>query len=117
MKFPSRRLAIVLIAWLPILGYPATGWTCPDTTPMTGPQAQDTRRAMSCVMHDTNTHNADAGAVFRTAMGGLSCGTAFIASMPLTLQLVTVPSPYAPVSRVLATQYAPQPLQRPPQAS
>ncbi len=62
------------------------------------------------------THTSGTSTACRAAMGGLSCGIPFVASVPLTLMSVTTPSPYTPVNHVLITQYAPEPLQRPPQA-
>ncbi|EKS9800580.1 MULTISPECIES: hypothetical protein [Burkholderia] len=118
MKFLSRLVAIVLIAWLPILGYPATGSACPAMFPVSDIQARHACNAQPCKMvHDTKTHIADASAACRTTMGGLSCGIVFMASVPLTFQPVAAPSPYAPRNSVLITQYAPEPLQRPPRAA
>ncbi len=116
MKFLSRLIAVVLIAWLPILGYPATGWVCPDMSPATTVQRQHECRGPSCMTNDMKMHASNAGTACRAAMGGLSCGIPFVASAPLTLMSVTTPSPYAPVNHVLISQYAPEPLQRPPQA-
>jgi hypothetical protein len=117
MKRWAKLVACFLIAWLPLLGYPAQVALCPEmSSPVMHPEVQ------ASDMSDMAAHSHDAKArVMRTrpgchsSLGGLACGAPIL---PATHTTAVVPSSpvYRAVSRVLVEQFIPE-LPAPPPRS
>ncbi len=114
MKSLTRLVAIMLIAWLPVFGYPATSWACPAMSSTSAVRVQHHYKGTACETRDSKEHTAASGTACHA---GLPCAMPFVASLPLTFISLATPSPYASVNRVLISQYAPEPPQRPPKVS
>jgi hypothetical protein len=117
MKSWVKFVACFLIAWLPLLGYPAQVAFCPQ---MSSPAAQSQMHAshMSDVVPCSGDTHALAGkplAACHGMLGSLACGVPVI---PTAYATAVVPSSpvYRAITRVLVEQFIPE-LPAPPPRS
>ena len=117
MKYWVKFVACFLIAWLPLLGYPAQVAFCPQ---MSSPAAQSQMHAshMSDAVPCSGDTHAPAGkplAACHGMLGSLACGVPVI---PTAYATAVVPSSpvYRAIARVLVEQFIPE-LPAPPPRS
>jgi hypothetical protein len=119
MKFLTKLIACFLIAWLPILGYPAQASLCSEMAPAVSPSHESPMSMTDMGDHADRTKapvvKTQAGG--HCSMGSHSCSMPWVlvSSLHVTVAITSLPV-YRPMSRVLIAQFVPEPPQRPPQA-
>lgn len=122
MKLWVKLVACFLIAWLPLLGYPAQMTLCPRMESMTTsmPNAQPQMHAAhvsdaTACGQVTSHHAVNANATCQGSIGGVHCG---MPAIPVTHTVVVVPSSpvYWAVARPFTKQFIPE-LPAPPPRS
>ncbi|KVC81145.1 hypothetical protein BGV71_11495 [Burkholderia ubonensis] len=120
MKFWGKLVACFLIAWLPMLGYPAQAALCPEMTsmmpavqhPMKAASAIETTGCTSGTMHvGTSAHPSACHA----GMGSTVCGMLAI-PMSHRVGIVLSTPDYRTITPFLAEQFIPE-LPAPPPRS
>jgi hypothetical protein len=117
MKFWVKLVACLLIAWLPLLGYPAQVALCPEmssSTMQSQMKAPHTPGMVACAQ-DASAHVTGSQPACHGSLSGLACGMAVI---PTTYKTAVVTS--SPVYRathlILIPQFIPE-LPAPPPRS
>ncbi|MGP8438635.1 hypothetical protein ACT2FY_43055 [Paraburkholderia fungorum] len=117
MKVWAKLVACFLIAWLPLLGYPAQAALCPAMSSTARHQPTHASHVSDMVACEqrANHHTVTAQPVCHGNMGGVVCGAPAI---PVTYAFITVPSSsvYRAVVRSLTEQFIPE-LPAPPPRS
>jgi len=117
MRVWARFVACFLIAWLPLLGYPAQAALCPAPASMAGHQQVKTLHPSDMVVCEQRAkhHAMNAKLACHGGMGGTVCGAPAI---PVTYGVIVVPSSpvYRAVARTFAEQFIPE-LPAPPPRS
>ncbi|WP_090869679.1 hypothetical protein [Paraburkholderia diazotrophica] len=110
MKLWVKLVACFLIAWLPLLGYPAQMSVCPQMESMTAsmPSAQQQTHAahvseVTACGQVAGHHTVNANASCNGSIGGVLCG---MPAIPMTHTVMVVPS--SPVYRAVASPFAKQ---------
>lgn len=106
MKVWAKLVACFLIAWLPLLGYPAQPTLCPamSSVPNVHLRAKATHSIDTVGCEQVGKHHAsDARPACHGNMGGFVCG---MPAIPTTNAVVDLPS--SPVYRALARTFAEQ---------
>jgi hypothetical protein len=117
MKFWAKLLACLLIAWLPLLGYPAQVTFCPEmssSTMQSQMKAPHTPGMVACAQ-DTRAHVTGSQPTCHGSMSGLACGMAFIPTTHKTA-VVTSSSVLWATNLILIPQFIPE-LPAPPPRS
>lgn len=117
MKIWAKVIACFLIAWLPLLGYPANAALCPAAASVAGhPQvhASHVSDMVGCEQ-SARHHVMNAQAACHGSTGGLVCG---VPAIPVKYAVIVVPSSpvYWAVARTFAEQFIPE-LPAPPPRS
>jgi len=117
MKVWAKLVACFLIAWLPVLGYPAQAALCPTVSSVTAHrqmQASHVSDMVTCE-HGARHHTMNPPPGCHGGMGGLVCGAPAI---PVTYAVMVVSSSpvYRAVARTFAEQFIPE-LPAPPPRS
>jgi hypothetical protein len=120
VNFLTKLIACFLIAWLPILGYPAQAPACSGmSTAM--PSSHD-YQSMTAGSHDRK-HDSAAPCVkldgaCQTGMNDLYCGAPGVlpSSHRAIAAMISLPE-YRLVNHTLDAQFVPEPPQRPPQSA
>jgi hypothetical protein len=116
MKFLTKWIACFLIAWLPMLGYPAQASLCSEMT-----AASPSHGRVMSVMHGSDhAKTMKAPSVTKASachgtLGSLACAAVALPSCQFVLASGTV-SVFQSVSRTLIAQFDPEPPQHPPKA-
>ncbi|WP_277050008.1 hypothetical protein [Caballeronia mineralivorans] len=119
MKLLTKLIACFLIAWLPILGYPAQASLCSAMAPAVSPSHESQMSMTDMGDHADRTKapvvKTQAGG--HCSMGSHSCSMPWVLvpSLHVTVAITSLPV-YRPMSHVLIAQFIPEPPQRPPQA-
>ncbi len=111
MKLWVKLVACFLIAWLPLLGYPAQMSLCPQMESMTTSMPSEQQQTHAAHVSDmtaacgqvANHHAANANVPCQGSIGGLVCG---MPAIPMTHTVMVVPS--SPVYRAVASPFAKQ---------
>ncbi|CAB3805150.1 hypothetical protein [Pararobbsia alpina] len=116
MKVWAKLVACFLIAWLPLLGYPAQAALCPMVSSVAAHQqvkASDVSDIVTCE-HGAKHHTMSSQPACQ-GMGGLVCG---VPAIPVTYAVIVVPSShvYRAVARAFTEQFIPE-LPSPPPRS
>jgi hypothetical protein len=117
MKVWAKLVAYFLIAWLPLLGYPAQAALCPAVASEATQQQMQTSHVSDMVAceHGAKHHTMKAQPACQGSMGGLVCG---VPAIPVTYAVIVIPSSpvYRAVARTFAEQFIPE-LPAPPPRS
>jgi hypothetical protein len=118
MKLWVKLVACLLIAWLPLLGYPAQTTLCPQMESMRSTERQMRTVHMSEVTacgQAASHHSVNTNVTCHGSFGGLSCG---MPAIPVTHTVIVVPPApvYRAVARAFAEQFIPE-LPAPPPRS
>lgn len=117
MKVWAKFVACFLIAWLPLLGYPAQAALCPAAASMSVHQQVKTSHASGMVACEqgAKNHAMNAQLACHGGMGGTVCG---VPAIPVTYAVIVVPSSpvYRAIARTFAEQFIPE-LPAPPPRS
>ncbi|MBB5428310.1 hypothetical protein HDG40_006497 [Paraburkholderia sp. JPY158] len=106
MKFWVKLVACLLIAWLPLLGYPAQLPLCPQTESMSSAQPQmhaPLVSDMTACGQLPNHRAVNAHVPCQGSISGIVCG---MPAIPMTYTVMVVPS--APVYRAVVHPFAEQ---------
>lgn len=117
MRILVRLIACFLIAWLPMLGYPAQVTSCPQMS-ATGMQQSSCAVSMAGMKHHARASKISMSKLAPACHGcpgSSSCGMPFLISRRTDLAVSASPV-YRDVSRALVAQFISAPPQRPPQA-
>ncbi|MPW18960.1 hypothetical protein GCT13_19165 [Paraburkholderia sp. CNPSo 3157] len=118
MRLWVKIVACFLIAWLPLLGYPAQMTLCPQMESMSSAQpnmhAAHVSEVTACGQV-SNHHAVNTNASCNGSIGGVLCG---MPAIPMTHKVMVVPSSpvYRAVARPFAEQFIPE-LPAPPPRS
>jgi hypothetical protein len=117
MKVWAKLVAYFLIAWLPLLGYPAQAALCPAAASVSAHLHVDASHVSDMVACEQGVkhHTMSAQPVCHGNMGGFVCG---VPAIPVTYAVMVVPSSpvYRAVARIFAEQFIPE-LPAPPPRS
>jgi hypothetical protein len=117
MKFWAKLVASFLVAWLPLLGYPAQLALCPEMSPAVMHPAMQVSDMpdMAAHLHDAKAHVMKKRPGCYSSLGGLACG---VPVLPATHTTAVMPSSpvYRAVSRIFVEQFIPE-LPAPPPRS
>ncbi|MFL9875950.1 hypothetical protein [Paraburkholderia megapolitana] len=122
MNFLTKLIACFLIAWLPILGYPAQAPACSGMSTAMSPSSSHEYQSMTGSEHD-HKHGSAApcvklDTVCQTGMNDLYCGVpGVLPSSHRTIAATTSLPEYRRVNHTLDAQFVPEPPQRPPQSA
>jgi hypothetical protein len=120
MKFLTKLIACLLIAWLPILGYSAQASLCSERSTVVSPvhESQISVTGMSNHTGATAASHLRTQTACHSGMGSFSCGMPCtpVPSHHISLAITSSLPTYRSVNRVLIVQFVPEPPQRPPQA-
>ncbi|WP_162067967.1 hypothetical protein [Burkholderia sp. THE68] len=102
MKFWVKLVACFLIAWLPLIGFPASATSCPEMTAMASREANvsNTSSPAPCA-HDAKHNAMNAQHVCPGGVGGFLCG---VPAIPMKYSVLVTPS--SPVYRAVAPAFA-----------
>ncbi len=115
MRILVRLIAYFLIAWLPLLGYPAQVTSCPKMS-ATGIQRSNCAASMAGVKHHAQPSKVSMNKLAPACHGNpgsFSCSMPFLISRQTTVAVSASPV-YRDVSRTLVAQFISAPPQRPP---
>ncbi|AXE96265.1 hypothetical protein CUJ90_29140 [Paraburkholderia terricola] len=109
MKVWAKFVACFLIAWLPLLGYPAQAALCPMAASVAAHQQRQASHAsdMTACEQPARHHTMNAQAACHGGMGGLACG---VPAIPARYAVIVVPSApvYWAVARTFTEQFIPE---------
>ncbi|SOE68286.1 hypothetical protein SAMN05446635_3262 [Burkholderia sp. OK233] len=120
MEFLTKLIACFLIAWLPIVGYPAQAPVCSGMSTVVSSSHE--YRSVTASSHDRK-HDTKAPCVkLETAcqadMNRLCCeAPGLLSSSHQAIAVMTSSSEYRLANHVLDAQFVPEPPQRPPQSA
>lgn len=117
MKFWAKLVACLLIAWLPLLGYPAQVAFCPEmssSTMQSQMKAPHTSGMASCAQV-TRAHVTGSQPACHGSLSGLACGMAVIPTTYKTAVVTSSPV-YRATNLILMPQFIPE-LPAPPPRS
>ena len=107
MKFWVRIIACFLIAWLPMLGYPAQAVVCPEMSTMPGQRhhvkAEDSSRPTGCM---TAAKHHAASAQSPACHGNMTSAACGMPAIPVSHLTAIVPA--APVYRAITPAFCEQ---------
>ncbi|MBO3056548.1 hypothetical protein J4763_07060 [Burkholderia pseudomallei] len=118
MRIWVKLIACFLIAWLPLLGYPAQATLCPEMSSMANrhqhANAMHPTATAGC-MQDGKHQSANAQPTCHGDMGGTVCG---MAALPVTHAVIAVPFSrvYRAIAQAPSKQFIPE-LPAPPPRS
>lgn len=106
MRIWGKLIACLLIAWLPLLGYPAQVTLCPEIASTSN--SHQHANVMHPVdnagcMQNSDHHSANVQPACHSGMGGTVCG---MAAIPVMHAVMVAPS--SPVYRAIAQSFAEQ---------
>jgi hypothetical protein len=109
MKFLTKLIACFLIAWLPIVGFPAQAPLC---------FGMSTEVSSHDLKHNTKSPCVKQGTVCQAAMHSLCCDAPGVlaSSYQAITSIISLPQ-YRLVNRALDAQFVPEPPQRPPHSA
>ncbi|MFM0327732.1 hypothetical protein [Caballeronia glebae] len=116
MKFWAKLLAVFLIAWLPLVGYPASEASCPEMSAMASHQHLRTSSASNATgVHDGRHGVMNIQHICQVGAGGTICG---VPAIPVSYSVnVTRSSPvYWVMTPAFAEDFIPE-LPAPPPRS
>ncbi|MFM0173606.1 hypothetical protein PQR33_30255 [Paraburkholderia sediminicola] len=117
MKVWAKLVACFLIAWLPLLGYPAQAVLCPMAASVAAHQHVDASPVSDMVTCEQGAkhHIMSGPPACHGSMGGLVCG---VPAIPVTYEVMVVRSTpvYRAVAHTFAEQFIPE-LPAPPPRS
>jgi hypothetical protein len=118
MKFLSKLIACFLIAWLPIIGYPAQAPVCSgmSTAVSSSHEYRSVTASTHDRKHDANTPCVKLETACQAGMNSLCCGApgVLLSSHQAIAAMTSLPE-YRLVNHALDAQFVPEPPQRPPQ--
>jgi hypothetical protein len=116
MKFWVKLVACLLIAWLPLLGYPAQVALCPEMSSSTmQSQMKAHTPGMASCAQDTRAHVMGSHPACHGGLSGLGCGMAVIPTTHKTAVVTSSPV-YRATHLILMPQFIPE-LPAPPPRS
>lgn len=102
MKFWVKLVACFLIAWLPLIGYPASATSCPEMRAMASRQASVSSASDSTpCAHDAKHNAVNVQHVCPDGVGGFLCG---VPAIPVKYSVLVTPS--SPVYRAVTPAFA-----------
>lgn len=116
MKFWAKLVACLLIAWLPLLGYPAQVALCPEmsSTMQSQMKTLHTPGMVACAQ-DVRAHVMGSQPTCHGSLSGLACGMAVIPTTHKTAVVISSPV-YRATNLILIPQFIPE-LPAPPPRS
>ncbi|WP_080431408.1 hypothetical protein [Burkholderia ubonensis] len=119
MKFWGKLVACFLIAWLPMLGYPAQAALCPEMSSVPAVQhhmkAASAIEAAGCTAGTTPLGTSDHPSACHAGMGSAVCGMLAIPMSHHVGAVVSTPE-YRAITPILSEQFIPE-LPAPPPRS
>lgn len=119
MKFWVKLVACFLIAWLPMLGYPAPAALCPEMSSMPAAQhhmkAAGAIEATGCMSGTMHPGTADHPSACHAGMGSAVCGMLAIPMSHRVAIVLSTPD-YRAITPILSKQFIPE-LPAPPPRS
>ncbi|MFM0367656.1 hypothetical protein, partial [Paraburkholderia sediminicola] len=109
MKFWTKLVACLLIAWLPLLGYPAQVAFCPEissSTMQSQMKAPHTPGMVACAQ-DARAHVTGSQPACHGSLSGLACGMAAIPTTHKTAVVTSSPV-YRAIHLILIPQFIPE---------
>jgi hypothetical protein len=120
MKFLTKLIACFLIAWLPIVGFPAQAPLCFGMSKevSSSHEYQSVTASSHDLKHNTKSPCVKQGTVCQAAMHSLCCDAPGVlaSSYQAITSIISLPQ-YRLVNRALDAQFVPEPPQRPPHSA
>ncbi|MCW3696671.1 hypothetical protein [Burkholderia cenocepacia] len=114
-----KHVACFLIAWLPMLGYPAQAALCPEMSSVPAVQhhmkAASAIEATGCTSGTTHLGTGDHPSACHAGMGSAVCGMLAI-PMSHTVGIAPSTTDYRAITPILAEQFIPELPAPPPRA-
>jgi hypothetical protein len=120
MNFLTKLIACFLIAWLPIIGYPAQAPTCSGKSAAVSSshEYQSVTDGSHGRKHDTKAPCVKLETACQAGMNGLCCDVpGVLTSSHQVVAAITSLPEYRLVNHALDAQFVPEPPQRPPQSA